>query len=112
MKAILTYPNLHLLSIIISVMTAILIFTIVQDTANATVPIPSQTFALASGHDDPRGMWGYQNTLWVVENDQPNNQQRIVTYNAVTGQRLLNGEFYLSGDNIKLQGIWSDGTVM
>ena len=112
MRASLSYQNLHLLSIIIGVMTAILIFAIAQDTANATVPIPSRTFGLDSGHNAPMGIWSDGTTLWVVENDQPNSEKEILTYYLASGERRHAEEFYLGGDNDKLQGIWSDGTVM
>ena len=95
-----------------AVLCATGLFLFDAKSADATVPRLSMNFDLAMGHSNPRGMWGDGNTLWVVENDQGNNEQWIVTYNLSSGERRIQGEFALSDDGIDMQGIWSNGTVM
>ena len=111
MDTLIRFPR-HLRLLLVAVpLGAIVLFIIAQETASASVPLPWRYFDLAQGQSNPRGMWGDGDVLWVVENDQGNNEQRIFTYNLSSGERRIQGEFSLN-DGIDIQGIWSDGTVM
>ena len=108
MRALLSYQNLHLLSIMIGVMTAILIFAIAQDTANATVPIPSQTFELAGGHENPEGIWSDGTIVWLLLDGE----DELVAYNLATTNKETDRDIELASSNSSPQGIWSDGSTM
>ena len=97
-----------MLLVLLPAITALLLFVFTQESARATVPIPSLSFDLISNHDTSAGVWGDGTILWVVKKDQ----REFITYNPSTGLRHNVGEFYLSGDNANVQGIWSDDTVM
>ena len=97
-----------MLMVVLSAVAVILLFVITQKSASATVPIPPLSFDLISGHNSSGGVWGDGTTLWVVKKDE----REIITYNPATGLRHNAGEFYLTADNVDIQGIWSDGTVM
>ena len=112
MRALLSLINLRKTLVLISAITAILVFLATQETASATVPLPDRHFDLVRGHDYPRGVWGIGNKLWIVENDEPNKRKLILVYDGVTGERGIWGEISLEDTSIKMQGIWSDGTTM
>ncbi len=112
MGALLELLNVRKTLIFISAITAILVFLATQETASATVPMPSLNFDLARNQNNPRGLWGDGNTLWIVENDGAGNEQVIGTFNLNNGARRGPGEFHLTNHNIVMQGIWSDGSTM
>ena len=112
MRALLSLINVRKTWILVSAITAILLFLATQETASATVPLPDRHFDLVAGHDYARGVWGIGKKLWIVENDAPNERKLILVYDSVTGERGIWGEIWLEDTSIKMQGIWSDGTTM
>ena len=105
-------PSQRLL-LAISAVAAILVFLIIHETANATVPEPDRDVTLASHHDSPRGMWSDGTTLWVVENNSNSaGQSLLMSYNLADGSFNEGDDIELASSNSKPQGIWSDGTVV
>ena len=77
-------------------------------------PPPRVTgFALDGDHDDPRGVWGNDETIWVG-NDGAGTDGKIFAYKRSDGSRDSAKDFdSLDGaDNDDVQGICSDGTTM
>ena len=74
---------------------ALMLFAISHESVSATVAIPSRHFNLVEGHDAPRGVWGNGTNVWVVENQQNIGEQKVPSYNLVTGERSYHLEFFL-----------------
>ncbi len=63
---------------------------------------------LASGHDQPAGMWSDGTTLWIAHNGD-GADDAIYAYDARTGEHVEDREFELDERNRAPRGIWSDG---
>ena len=73
------------------------------------------SFDLGSDNSDPRGMWGNEDTFWVVNDASPNGAgDKLFAYNRSDGSRDSANDFdNLDGaDNNSPWGICSDGTTM
>ena len=91
---------------------AMMLFAISHESDGATVAIPPRHFNLLEGHDAPRGIWSNGTSVWIVENQQDIGEQKVPSYNLVTGERSYHLEFFLDQSHSKMEGIWSDSTVM
>ena len=73
------------------------------------------SFDLGSDNSDPRGMWGNDDTFWVVNDASPNGAgDKLFAYNRSDGSRDSGNDFNdLNGNsNNQPEGICSDGTTM
>ena len=84
----------------------------------AAVPDPPKRvtgFDLHSSNSDPRGMWGNEDTLWVVNDTSGSGTaDKLYAYNRSDGSRDTTNDFdNLNGaNNNSPWGICSDGTTM
>ena len=73
----------------------------------------SKDITLNSGNNNPRGIWGNADTIWVSEDDtEPDN--KIYAYTRSNGNHDSSKDFDTLNDagNTDVEGIWSDGTTM
>ena len=71
-------------------------------------------FDLPSGIDNPRGIWGNDETIWVPD-VTAQIYPTIWAVDRATRHREPAKDFtpvHLDADNIRISGIWSDGTTM
>ena len=108
MGALLVLLDFRRLLIVCGAMAAILTFLVFQETAHATVPIPSRDVVLSAFHNSPRGVWSDGTILWVVGNDN----EAVIRYDLSSGSQYLTGHLNVEGVADDPQGVWSDGTVI
>ena len=79
---------------------------------------PSKDFNTlnAAGNNEPYGIWSDGTTMWVANNDENDNNDKIYAYNLVTKARDSSKDFntltLTTAGNSAPVGIWSDGTTM
>ncbi len=68
---------------------------------------------LSSFNDEPRGIWGNADTIWV-SHDGTGTDNKIFAYQRSNGNRDSDKDFDTLDDagNADVEGIWSDGTTM
>ena len=68
-------------------------------------------FELDPGNGDPRGIWGNEDTIWVV-NDGDGAGNKVFAYDRSGGFHDPNQDITLSSDNDSPRGIFADGETM
>ena len=76
--------------------------------ARGSYVIPSKSIDLATGHDNPEGIWSDGTTVWVTAADQ----DKVLAYSLANRNRSPGKDIELASYNSKPRGIWSDGTIM
>ena len=110
MATITAWSNAIRLSLVISFVSLIpLVVALANyDTVHGSVPNPSRGFDLMADHDNARGVWSGNSTMWVVDNDD----DQLIAYSMSTGARQADKDIDLASSNSKPQGIWSDGSII
>ena len=74
----------------------------------------SLEFNLHSSNNNPLGIWGNDNTIWISQNATPAIQDKLFAYKRSDGARDSGKDFDGLNDagNNYPTGIWSDGTSM
>ena len=67
--------------------------------------------ALASGHDNPSGMWSDGAVLYLLDNASGAGDA-VYAYDLESGERVEDREFELAETNRAPRGIWSDGETV
>ena len=73
----------------------------------------AKEFTLDSFNDEPRGIWGNADTIWVSQ-DGTGTDNKIFAYKRSNGNRDSDKNFETldAAGNTDVEGIWSDGTTM
>ena len=88
---------------------------LIEVTGAAIVLPPRVTgFDLHSDNDNPKGIWGNDETIWVANDRGGNTGNKIFAYKRADGSRDSGKDFdsLLSAGNEDIRGICSDGTTM
>ena len=78
-------------------------------TAVATDRDPGKDIDLATGNNNPRGIWSNGTTVWVADSG---NDDKLFAYTLSDGTRDADKDIDLHTDNELPGGIWSDGTTV
>ena len=68
--------------------------------------LSNRDISLAGSNNQPRGVWGSNTTIFVVDKDDT----YVYAYNTTDGTRLRDEEFDLANGNGHPWGIWGQGT--
>ena len=82
-------------------------------TSDPTDPVKVADQDLDIGNDQPRGIWGDGQTIWVVnEGNGDQNKVYAYNYNRSDWSHDAGKDFALDGDNHSPRGVFADGNTM